>query len=54
MATRKTPPNTRPPESGLVPVLRDAVRVVDHALEQLGRGARPRKNRAAAGKGKRP
>jgi hypothetical protein len=45
MASRKTRAKKRPASTGLVPVLRDAVSVVDRALAELGRTPRPRKPR---------
>lgn len=46
MATRRKPTRPRKPSSGLVPVLRAAVAVVDDALAALKPSRTPRKPRA--------
>ena len=46
MATRRKPARPRKPGTGLVPALRDAVAVVDDALEALKGTRAPRKRRA--------
>jgi hypothetical protein len=49
MAPRKIPRKAPTGSNGLVPALRDAVEVVDRALEALGRAAKKQK-RAVRGK----